>query len=78
MLRENYRAGHRLLLLRYQRSSGSSTTVARRPRPCRAKGELAFGTIDTWLIWNMTNGRAVHATDYTNASRTTGVQYPSS
>ena len=32
-------------------------------------GELAFGTIDTWLIWNMTN-RKVHATDYTNASRT--------
>lgn len=32
-------------------------------------GELLFGTIDTWLIWNMTNG-AVHATDYTNASRT--------
>jgi glycerol kinase len=33
------------------------------------RGELAFGTIDTWLIWNMTNGK-VHATDYTNASRT--------
>lgn len=33
------------------------------------KGELAFGTIDTWLIWNMTQGR-VHVTDYTNASRT--------
>ena len=33
------------------------------------RGELAFGTIDTWLIWNMTNGR-VHATDYSNASRT--------
>jgi len=33
------------------------------------KGELAFGTIDTWLIWNMTNGK-VHATDYSNASRT--------
>ncbi|HEU5290755.1 MAG TPA: glycerol kinase GlpK [Cyclobacteriaceae bacterium] len=33
------------------------------------KGELAFGTIDTWLIWNLTNGR-VHATDVTNASRT--------
>jgi len=32
-------------------------------------GELLFGTIDTWLIWNLT-GRAVHATDYTNASRT--------
>jgi glycerol kinase len=33
------------------------------------KGELAFGTIDTWLIWNMTHGK-VHATDYSNASRT--------
>lgn len=36
----------------------------------RAKrGELAFGTIDCWLIWNLTGG-AVHATDATNASRT--------
>ncbi len=33
------------------------------------KGELAFGTIDSWLIWKLTGG-AVHATDYTNASRT--------
>lgn len=33
------------------------------------RGELAFGTIDTWLIWNLTKGR-VHATDITNASRT--------
>jgi glycerol kinase len=33
------------------------------------RGELAFGTIDTWLIWNLTNGK-VHVTDYTNASRT--------
>lgn len=33
------------------------------------KGELAFGTVDTWLIWNLTKG-AVHVTDYTNASRT--------
>jgi glycerol kinase len=33
------------------------------------KGELLFGTIDTWLIWNLTGGR-VHVTDYTNASRT--------
>lgn len=32
-------------------------------------GELAFGTVDTWLIWNLTQGE-VHATDYTNASRT--------
>ena len=36
----------------------------------RAKnGELLFGTVDTWLIWNLTKG-AVHVTDYTNASRT--------
>ena len=33
------------------------------------KGELAFGTVDSWLIWNLTQG-AVHATDVTNASRT--------
>ena len=32
-------------------------------------GELLFGTVDTWLIWQLTNGK-VHATDYTNASRT--------
>ena len=32
-------------------------------------GELAFGTVDTWLIWNLTGG-AVHATDATNAART--------
>ena len=32
-------------------------------------GELAFGTVDTWLLWNLTGGR-VHATDVTNASRT--------
>lgn len=33
------------------------------------KGELRFGTIDSWLIWNLTGGK-VHATDYSNASRT--------
>lgn len=32
-------------------------------------GELLFGTVDTWLIWNLT-GRAVHVTDYSNAART--------
>ena len=34
-----------------------------------ARGELAFGTVDSWLIWNLTEGR-VHATDATNAART--------
>lgn len=33
------------------------------------KGDLLFGTIDTWLIWKLTGGK-VHVTDYTNASRT--------
>lgn len=33
------------------------------------RGNLVFGNIDTWLIWNLTKGR-VHVTDYTNASRT--------
>ncbi len=36
----------------------------------RAKrGELLFGTVDTWLIWNLTKGK-VHVTDYSNAART--------
>ena len=34
-----------------------------------AKGELLFGTIDTWLIWKLSDGKA-HVTDYSNASRT--------
>ncbi len=33
------------------------------------RGELCFGTVDTWLIWNLTGGK-IHATDYSNASRT--------
>jgi len=33
------------------------------------RGELLFGTVDSWLIWKLTNGE-IHVTDYTNASRT--------
>lgn len=33
------------------------------------KGELCFGTVDSWLVWQLTKGK-IHATDYTNASRT--------
>ena len=33
------------------------------------RGDLLFGTVDTWLVWKLTGGK-VHATDYTNASRT--------
>ena len=39
-------------------------------RSARAeRGELLFGTVETWLIWKLTGGK-VHATDYSNASRT--------
>ena len=38
-------------------------------RELAEQGDLLFGTVDTWLIWNLT-GRRVHATDPTNASRT--------
>jgi len=38
-------------------------------RECAERGELAFGTIDSFLLWRLTDG-AVHATDITNASRT--------
>lgn len=38
-------------------------------RPPAAAGRLLFGTIDTWILWNLTGGR-VHATDPSNASRT--------
>ncbi len=38
-------------------------------RTLAESGKLLFGTIDTWILWKLTGG-AVHATDYTNASRT--------
>jgi len=38
-------------------------------RDLAQRGDMLFGTIDTWLLWKLTNGK-IHATDYTNASRT--------
>lgn len=38
-------------------------------RELAEKGDLLFGTVDTWIVWNLTRGRR-HITDYTNASRT--------
>ena len=38
-------------------------------RAAAGRGELAFGTVDSWLLWNLTGGR-VHVTDLSNASRT--------
>jgi glycerol kinase len=52
---------------------GHQARMAPGPRPGArrraARGELAFGTVDTWLLWKLTSGR-VHATDVSNASRT--------
>ncbi len=39
------------------------------PERWHRAGDLLFGTVDTWLIWNLTKGK-VFVTDYTNASRT--------
>jgi glycerol kinase len=47
----------------------SATKVEWILKNVRPKGDLCFGTVDTWLIWRLTGG-AVHATDPTNASRT--------
>ena len=38
------------------------------------KGELMFGTVDTWLIYNL-SGRKIHVTDYSNAARTMIIQH---
>jgi glycerol kinase len=38
-------------------------------RACAKRGEIAFGTIDSWLVYRLTGGR-IHVTDYSNASRT--------
>ena len=47
----------------------SATKLAWLLRELRPEGDLRFGTIDSWLIWRLTDGKA-HATDHTNASRT--------
>ena len=51
------------------RRFGGSSTKSRTASDRAASGELACGTVDSWLIWNFTN-KLVHATDVTNASRT--------
>lgn len=38
-------------------------------REAASRGDIAFGTVDSWLVWQLTDG-AAHVTDYTNASRT--------
>ena len=61
------RPGHRSLFLRHQDCLDSRPRAGRPPRA--EQGELAFGTVDCWLIWHLTSGHT-HVTDVTNASRT--------
>ncbi len=58
-----------LLLDPYFSASKMEWMLANRPEVRAAGDRLAFGTIDSWLVWKLTGG-AVHATDATNASRT--------
>ena len=58
-----------LLLDPYFSASKMEWMLANRPEVRAAGSRLAFGTIDSWLIWKLTGG-AVHATDASNASRT--------
>ena len=62
-------AGHLLL---GRRSCGGFSTTSTACAPPSERGRAVFGTIDTWVIWNLTGGRegGRHVTDVTNASRT--------
>jgi glycerol kinase len=66
-VRERTGLVHRRLLLGHQAGLDPRPRARRTRR--RRRGELAFGTIDSWLLWQLTGG-AVHATDVSNASRT--------
>ena len=56
-------------------SSHGCLTTPPTPAIAAARGELAFGTVDSYLLWRLTGGK-VHATDATNASRTLLYRYP--
>jgi glycerol kinase len=68
---ETFRAKTGLVLDAYFSGTKLKWLLDRVPgaRAAATRGELAFGTIDTWLMWQLTGG-AVHATDVSNASRT--------
>ena len=65
LLPDPYFSATKLEWLLAQRDPGSGEMLRARAE----RGELAFGTVDSWLVWQLTGGR-VHATDPTNASRT--------
>ncbi len=70
-LEATFRAKTGLVLDAYFSGSKLQWLLDRLPgaRAAAGRGELAFGTVDSWLIWQLTRGR-VHATDVSNASRT--------
>ena len=70
-LEERVRAKTGLIINPYFSASGVQWILdnVQGARSAANAGRLLMGTIDTWLIWNFTQGK-VHATDYTNASRT--------
>ena len=70
-LEQTFRAKTGLLLDPYFSGTKLSWILRNIPnaRTRAARGELAFGTVDAWLLWNLTGGR-LHVTDVTNASRT--------
>ncbi|MBI5901359.1 MAG: glycerol kinase GlpK [Rhodocyclales bacterium] len=70
-LAETVRAKTGLVLDAYFSATKLAWMLANLPgaRAAAERGELAFGTVDTWLLWNLSGG-AVHATDVSNASRT--------
>ena len=63
------RPGFCSILISPAPSSLGCSITCRAPREKAARGELAFGTVDSYLLWRLTGGK-VHATDATNASRT--------
>ena len=70
-LEETFRAKTGLLLDPYFSGTKLNWILKNVPnaRARAERGALAFGTVDTWLMWNLTGGR-LHATDVTNAART--------
>ena len=67
LIKDKNRVGDRCIFFRQQIKMDTRQYFGARKKA--ENGELAFGTVDSWLIWKLTNGK-VHVTDVSNASRT--------
>ena len=74
-VRAQDRARHRRVFLRHQAASGCSTTSTG-ARARAERGELAFGTVDTWLIWKLTGGARTSPMRPTPAARCSSTSTP--